>query len=182
AALPLSRAGWTLQRIACRGGAGCVATWARHHGTLAQLDAAATTALVIDREPGADRLAMPMREALAVRAPGDAPAPALRAGALPPLRDAVVDWGSRLQDLMLVGGGQATLDTGTALEPPGSGHPAAVAPDVLRLGWRLRDGLWSLPFLQLPPYVVADSLVVTLGATHITYELSGSLFALGPSP
>lgn len=200
AELPVSRSGWTLQQVVCARVDGCVATWSRHHGTLAQLDRAiaaaaraaepaspppTATALAIERQGGADRLSAsmpaPVPDTAAAHVAG--PSETLRQDALPSLRHAVLDWGSRLQDLMLVGRGEAVLDAGTSIdEGPGASSGTSPVPDVLRLSWRLKDGLWSLPLIEPPPYVVVESLTLSLGASQITYEVSGSLYAHGPRP
>jgi hypothetical protein len=50
---------------------------------------------------------------------------------------------------------------------------------VVRMDWRLKDGVWSLPLLQVPPYVVVETLTLNFAPSQISYELSGSLFAHG---
>ena len=188
ARMPLSRAGWLLRQVTCSRADGCIATWTRHHGTLLQLDATwrasaaeprpetfAAPVLAIDRQSVPDWLAAPMPAPLPGTAESPADAEPLTPGALPPLRDAVNGWGSRLQEMMLVGGGAALLDAGAPLVADAS----AATPRAVRLPWRLKDGLWSLPLLQIPPYVVVDSLTLNLGVSPLSYELSGSLFAIG---
>lgn len=188
AALPLSRAGWTLQQVDCVRASGCVATWARHHGTLAALDTVPREHLGPPSMPGGpaageNALASPMRTVLA-----DTAEPPLRAGEalttarLPPMRLALNVWGSRLQDLATVGGGDAAIHPGAALDL-GDDTGAPRAPDagapVVRLTWHLKDGLWSLPLVQVPPYVVVETLTLNFAASQISYELSGSLFVHG---
>lgn len=177
AALPVSHAGWTLQQVDCDRATGCVATWARHHGNLAGLDASARGRLGPpsmrgELAAGEDALASPMRTVLA-----DTVEPPLRddealtAARLPPLRLALNVWGSRLQDLATVGGADAAIKPGAALHLGGA--------PIVRMTWHLKDGPWSLPLVQVPPYVVVESLTLNLAASQISYELSGSLFVRG---
>lgn len=236
AAMPVSRAGWTLQQVDCDRTAGCVATWARYHGSFETLDALPPGALgppsmQPDPPDGEDVLAASMRTPLAdTGAPPLAAGEALIVARLPPLRLAVNVWGSHLQDLVTAGGATATLHPGVPLLAEADGPSASatavsartapsgvtgmssatsatstsntpgatgmagvasatgpadpvVAADgahvVVRLDWRLKDGVWSLPLLQVPPYVVVETLTLNFAPSQISYELSGSLFAHG---
>lgn len=210
AALPLTRAGWTLQQVDCDRMLGCVATWARHHGSFETLDALPSGAIgppwiPADLAVGDDLLAASMRTSLVDTLelplrPGEA----LSAARLPPLRLAVNVWGSHLQDLATAGSAEATLLPGVPLDAPEAGAAANVAGAagvagaasaagggkagvggpaaprrIVRMSWRLKDGVWSLPLLQVPPYVVVETLTLNFASSHISYDLSGSLFAQG---
>lgn len=197
AALPVSRAGWTLQQVDCDRSDGCVATWARHHGSLEMLDGLpagtiGAPSMRPELSAGEDVLAASMRTSLA-----DTAEPPLKAGEalvaarLPPLRLALNVWGSHLQELATVGGADASLKAGPPLDGAASAASAADRPvadgeradiaaqPVLRMVWRLKDEVWSLPLVQVPPYVVVETLTLNFAASQISYELSGSLFAHG---
>ncbi|WP_377155359.1 hypothetical protein ACFJIX_25130 [Roseateles sp. UC29_93] len=224
AALPVSRAGWTLQQVDCDRSNGCVATWARHHGSLEMLDGLpagviGAPSMRPELSAGEDALAASMQTALA-----DTVEPPLRRGEaliaarLPPLRLAMNVWGSHLQELATVGGADASLTPGPSLDgEAGVSDPTTtstatartgmstttdaasttgtasttgmtgadqeradlVAQPVVRMVWRLKDGVWSLPLVQVPPYVVVETLTLNFAASQISYELSGSLFAHG---
>jgi hypothetical protein len=194
AALPVSRAGWTLQQVDCDRSGGCVATWARHHGSLETLDrlpVGAIGAPSMRPEPsaGENALAASMQTSLAETAePPLKPGEALKAARLPPLRLAMNVWGSRLQELATVGGADASLTPGAPLDgEAGATDPTPTRDEradpatqpVVRMVWRLKDGVWSLPLVQVPPYVVVETLTLNFAASQISYELSGSLFAHG---
>lgn len=222
AALPVSRAGWTLQQVDCDRTAGCVATWARHHGSFETLEALPAGAIGPPSmrpglSAGEDLLASSMRTPLAgTITPPPAAHEALVVARLPPLRLAVNVWGSHLQELATAGGADATLHPGVPLlavaattvtevteatevtavttdaadaadaaedadatTSPATAARSDAAHKVVRMTWRLKDGLWSLPLLQVPPYVVVDTLTLNFAASQISYELSGSLFAHG---
>lgn len=186
--LPLSRAGWSLQRVDCDRYGGCVAHWARHHGSFEDLDRQArgqlgAPAFAASHPPGADWLGTTMTTAIV--ATGESvpagSAEMLVQERLPRLRDAVNAWGSRLQDLALVGG-RTSLASGAPFGAEATGTGAAqIGTGIVRLEWRVVDGLWSLPMLELPAYTVPETLTLTLAGTQITYELTGSLFANGQS-
>ncbi|ANH67204.1 type 4b pilus protein PilO2 [Mitsuaria sp. 7] len=196
AALPLSRAGWTLQQVDCDRSGGCVATWARHHGSLETLDRLPVGALGApsprpDPSAGEDALAASMQTALAETAePPLTAREALIAARLPPLRLAMNVWGSHLQELATVGGAEASLTPAAPLKGGGEADATDLTPTreegadpatlpVVRMVWRLKDGVWSLPLVQVPPYVVVETLTLNFAASQISYELSGSLFAHG---
>lgn len=201
-ALPLSRAGWTLQRVACEPIQGCLATWSRHHGNLARFDAAIEAlndardprlraSLSTPATPEAELLGASLQTLLPdtarqdqdTRSPSTTTSPTtspLRADQLPLLRDALNGWGSQLQDLATVGSGQAALKRLPPPDAEGADPPATEgALEVERFTWRWQDGAWSLPLVDPPAHVVVDALLLTLGSSQVSYELSGSLFALG---
>lgn len=79
-----------------------------------------------------------------------------------------------------MGAGQAVLKRLPTPDADGSTPPAADgALEVERFTWRWQDGVWSLPLVDPPAHVVVDALTLTLGSSQVSYELSGSLFALG---
>lgn len=189
--LPLSREGWTLQRIDCtRSARACIANWRRNYGTFAQFQrgietlGTATTARA-DQTDG-DMLNVGMSTVHAIDegpVTSAAAADRLVRQALPELRASTEDWGSRLQDLSLVihssGADGLFLKPATVFGPASSADAIAIRRPVLSMAWRITDDIWSLPSISLPANAIADSLVVQLSPSGITYSLNGSVYVKG---
>ncbi|UXH80276.1 hypothetical protein [Roseateles amylovorans] len=194
--LPLSREGWTLQRVECtRVSQECLATWHRNYGNFNDFDAKATGSALSSAGGGQDgdllksaittRHPVQVPRALASAASGALPTlPSLQREHLPLEKDATTLWGSRLQDLTLVasGGGGSTSTTlrpGQLFGPPQVRDIKVVKRPVVSMEWRLVDNIWSLPSIDLPDTAVPDNLTVQLSAGQVTYTLSGSIYAKG---
>ncbi len=181
--IPLSSNGWTLSAIDC-GDSVCTAKWSRLYGNFVEFDGelpfgaqgkpsfVTTNGLVkaeILSQHGWDPKATP-------------PAGLVRES-LPTLREALLQWGSRLQDISLV----VDAPTEPTLAPPALFNPpqAVTSADpiqkpVMLAKWQIQDSLWSLPQLQVPAYAINRRLEIQLKRDEkSTYTLSGEIYAKG---
>lgn len=190
--LPLQREGWALQRFDCRQATReCVATWVRHYGNFSDFDrhpplGARASHAAPSTGKGKDKASVlnasiTTHHAIATGGPGGPP-PMLVRERLPSVQEATTRWGSHLQDLMLVaepGTTEVSLAQGGLLGP---GSVDRLQRPVVSMPWRIADGLWSLPSLDLPDYAVPDTLTVKLDGPQVTYSLTGALYAKAKQP
>lgn len=196
--LPLSREGWSLQRIECkRSDEECVATWIRHYGNFS--DFATKTADTDLSTPTTGSDTDLLKSALTTRYPvqstlpsslaastSESELPTLKRARLPLESDATSLWGSRLQDLTLVASGSGaktatSLRPGRLFGPPSIRDMKLINRPVVSMEWQVSDSIWSLPSIDLPESAVPETLVVELSQTQILYTLSGNLYAKGKS-
>ncbi|SEL08541.1 Pilin accessory protein (PilO) [Roseateles sp. YR242] len=192
--LPITREGWALQRFECtQASRECVATWTRNYGNFQDF---LTRPPVGVREPrfgtlsnnndvlGASMTTFHSWDVADQQANHQSDHQALARPTLPRVGEVPETWGSRLQDLALAAGGAANV---TSLKPARLFGPSsvtslqAIQQPVVAMEWRIVDGMWSLPAIDLPPSAVPESLTVQLAPTQITYTLTGNVYAKGKS-
>ena len=183
ARIPLSSNGWTLGTIDCAASA-CTAQWRRLYGNFAEFDGhlpegaqGRPSFITTNGLVKAEILSQHGWTANAT------PATELVRENLPTLREALLQWGSRLQDISLV------VDAGEepSLAPPGLFNPpqGVTTPDpiqrpVMLSNWQVQDSLWSLPQLQVPAFAINRRLQIHLKTDEkSTYTLSGEIYAKG---
>ncbi len=194
--LPLSREGWSLQRVECkRQDEECVATWIRNYGNFSDFETKTANSDLSKPATGSDvdllKSALTTRYPVKTTLPASAAAsssetelPTLQRNQLPLESEATSLWGSRLQDLTLVASGSHTpaatsLRPGRLFGPPSVHDMKLVNRPVVSLGWQVSDSIWSLPSIDLPDSAVPETLIVELSPTQVVYTLSGNLYAKG---
>jgi len=185
--VPLTREGWALQRFECtQRSPECTATWTRNFGNfqdfLTRPPTDAQDPQVHD-VPGNEVLgaAITTHYRWDERDADTPPWQPLSRPQLPLIDDITQRWGSRLQDVALVAGNAtaSSLKPARLFGPPKVTNQAAVRQPVVAMEWRIADGLWSLPSIDLPASAVPETLTVQLTANQITYTLTGNVYAKG---
>lgn len=187
AALPLVHKGWLLTNVECRA-IGCKATWKRVVGNFSDFDQHQPTNAIDVPElapAGIDdllKITLETHHQLPTEPIGTPshdpkkPAAGLDRQNLPQVRDATLQWGSLLQDWSLLDV-RAKLGKPALFGPPGLTDPNPIKKPVMMLAWEIEDGIWSLPAVDLPDDVIADSLKVTISGKDSKYKLIGGLYA-----
>jgi hypothetical protein len=156
--VPMEVAGWELKTLQCKANK-CLAGWARVSGNFAEFDG--QFPYVNEQRPKMTP-GEKTEQTLETEHPASAPATAaenLQRANLPALRDAYLQWGSFILDAQLLPQQTASLRPAALF---GSDAPVeGIRKPVLKGSWQLESDLWTLKDLQLPNYVVAESLTVT---------------------
>jgi hypothetical protein len=162
--IPLAVAGWQLRSLSCRADK-CTATWARVSGNFAEFDSnfpyASKQRPALKPGEKNEHVLETEHPVKAVPAAPSASAPeaaaqGLQRANLPTLREAYLEWGSFILDAQLLPRQVASLRPANLFG--GEGPIEEISKPVLKGGWQLESDLWSLQDLQLPHYVVVESL------------------------
>jgi hypothetical protein len=156
--VPTEVAGWELISLQCKAGK-CLANWGRISGNFADFDS--NFPYANEQRPKlipGEKTAQSLETEHPVKAPA-AGAHGLQRAKLPPLREAYLQWGSFILDAQLIPQQAASVRPATLFA---SGGPIGdIRKPVLKGSWQLESGLWTLKDLELPHYVVAESLTIS---------------------
>lgn len=181
--IPLGSNGWALSAIDC-GDRVCTAKWSRLYGNFAEFDGQMPTGaqgkpnfVTTNGLVKAEILSQHGWDSNAIASAG------LVRETLPTLREALLQWGSRLQDISLVVDAttEPSLAPPTLFNPPqGVTSADPIHRPVMLANWQIQDSMWSLPQLQVPAFAINRRLEIQLKKDEkSTYTLSGEIYAKG---
>jgi len=180
--LPLNVSGWVAKTVICAA-TKCEVQWVRISGTLTDFEAALPVALHGKTLFKVDR-GLVNSELLTTHEMADFPQTdgidkAIDRAELINLTDAQNQWGSALQNFSLLPKSTVAL-TAPVLFGNSTATVETLNKPIVRGTWVLEHELWSLPDLEIPDFVVPETLTVLIDLkANLRYKLEGAFYAKG---
>lgn len=180
--LPLTVKGWAAKTVTCKAHQ-CEVQWVRVSGDLNDFEAALPDALhaktVFKLDKGLVNSELQTTHDLAKFPKAEGIDSSIKRDELNSIIQAHNDWGSVLQNLSLLPKSTVVMTPAVLFGNATAGLEILNKP-VVKGSWSLEHDLWSLPDLDIPNFVVPETLTVYIDLkTNIRYKLEGAYYAKG---
>ena len=180
--LPLSVDGWVAKTVTCAG-MKCEVQWVRVSGDLNNFEAALPEALhgktSFKLEKGLLNTELQTTHDLAHFPKVEGIEKSINRDELTSVINAQNQWGSALQNFSLLPKSTVAMTPAALFGIATAGIDVLNKP-VVKGTWSLEHDLWSMPDLEIPDFVVPETLSVQIDLkTNIRYKLEGAYYAKG---
>jgi hypothetical protein len=180
--LPLAVDGWVVKTVTCTGQK-CEVQWVRVSGTLNDFEAAIPEALKATSsfklEKGLINSELQTTHDLANFPKVEGIEKVINRDELTSVINAQNQWGSTLQNFSLLPKSIVAMTPTTLFGVATAGLETLNKP-IVKGTWAIEHDLWSLPDLEIPNFVVPETLTVQIDLkTNIRYKLEGAYYAKG---